>query len=378
MVIANKNTYFCSVKLITPHFPLFIPSFFTLMRRLSLFLLLAVCSLLVAYSQLPKSIVPLADPYILLDGDTYYAYGTHASDGIEYWTSTDLQGWTYGGLALSKTNTSEQRWFWAPEVYEMNGRYVMYFSANEHLFVATADSPRGPFIQQGGYMLEALIGDEKCIDSSMFTDDDGTHYLFFVRFTDGNCIWMCRLEDDGFTPVPNTLRHCLSVSAAWESKLGRVCEGPFVIKRDGLYYLTYSANDYQSQDYGVGFAVARTLSNTWSKSTANPILCRREGLVGTGHHSLFTDKDGQLRIVFHAHDSESSIHPRRMYIGNVNVASRRITVTDDAFLRPCSPDFIPPLSSFIPSPPFYNLLGQRVASPSRGLFIHQQRKYLFR
>ena len=280
------------------------------MKRFSLLFLLALSTLVELWSQSPKSIVPLADPYILLDGDTYYAYGTHAADGIEYWTSTDMQEWSYGGLALSKVNTTEQRWFWAPEVYKMNGRYMMYFSANEHLFVATSDSPCGPFKQIGGYMLETLIGDEKCIDSSMFTDEDGSHYLFFVRFTDGNCIWMCKLENDGFTPVSSTLKHCLSVSSDWENKMGRVCEGPYVTKHEGYYYLTYSANDYQSQDYGVGYAMSRTLSGAWSKYGNNPILCRCDGLVGTGHHSLFVDKDGKQRIVFHAHDSESAIHPQ--------------------------------------------------------------------
>lgn len=327
-----------------------------MMKRLFFLLTLMLPALVELWSQSPKSIVPLADPYILLDGDTYYAYGTHASDGIEYWTSTNLQEWAYGGLALSKTNTTEQKWFWAPEVYEMNGRYVMYFSANEHLFVATADSPRGPFKQQGSYMLEALIGDEKCIDSSMFTDDDGSHYLFFVRFTDGNCIWMCRLEDDGITPVQNTLKHCLSVSADWEKKMGRVCEGPFVTKHEGIYYLTYSANDYQSQDYGVGYATARTLNASWAKFSNNPILRRRDNLVGTGHHSLFTDKEGRQRIVFHAHDSESAIHPRRMYIGNIDFNGRRMFVTNDKVIRPCAPELYIK-GSVVPSPVKLNYLG---------------------
>ena len=58
--------------------------------------------------------VPLADPYVLLDGDTYYAYGTGAKDGIEYYTSKDLQTWQRGGLALHKDNASEEQWFWAP------------------------------------------------------------------------------------------------------------------------------------------------------------------------------------------------------------------------------------------------------------------------
>ncbi len=31
-----------------------------------------------------KSKVPLADPYVLLDGDTYYAYGTHTPTVSRY------------------------------------------------------------------------------------------------------------------------------------------------------------------------------------------------------------------------------------------------------------------------------------------------------
>lgn len=294
-------------------------------RRFILFIVLSIVAVM-CRAQAQAAIVPLADPYILVGDSLYYAYGTHAADGIEYWTSTDLLHWRYGGLALEKSNTTESRWFWAPEVYKIDGRYVMYYSADEHLFAAVADSPTGPFKQVGGYMLETLLGDEKCIDSSRFRDDDGSQYLFFVRFTDGNCIWMCRLEADGITPVAGTLRHCLSVSEPWESKLGRVCEGPFVVKHEGLYYLTYSANDFRSQDYGVGVAVSSSLQGPWTKSATSPILCRADSLLGTGHHSLFTDRAGRPHIVFHAHDSQSSVQPRRMHIGSVEFQGQEIVV----------------------------------------------------
>ena len=92
-----------------------------------------------------------------------------------------------------------------------------------------------------------MLGDEKSIDSSVFFDDNQA-YLFFVRFTDGNCIWMCQLEDDLITLRPSTLRKCINVSQSWEDLLGRVNEGPFVIKKNGIYYLTYSGNDYRSKD----------------------------------------------------------------------------------------------------------------------------------
>ena len=269
---------------------------------------------------------PLADPFILLEGDTYYAYGTHAADGIEVYTSTNLTDWQLQGLALSESQTTENRWFWAPEVYHKGDTYYMYYSANEHLYVATSHSPLGPFRQRGTYMMERILGDEKCIDSSVFFDDDGSAWLFFVRFTDGNCIWQCRLDNDLMTPVAGTLRECIHVTEPWESRLGRVCEGPFVIKHDGLYYLTYSANDYRSQDYGVGYATASSLDGPWLKVAENPILQRYNGLVGCGHHSFFTDKCSQLRIVFHAHHSEKQVHPRLMHVAPASFEGSKLTV----------------------------------------------------
>ena len=306
------------------------------MRKLLSTLLLLVALLpFTANADIRQSAVNFADPYILLDGDYYYAYGTNHGDGIEVWRSKDLIGWEYHGLALHKNNCTEKQWFWAPEVYHKNGKYYMYFSANEHLFVATADSPLGPFYQQGGYQVENILGSEKSIDSHVFFDDDGTAWLFFVRFTDGNCIWSCKLGSDLITPVSGTLKKCINVSQSWENVLGRVTEGPNVIKHNGIYYLTYSANDYQSQNYGVGYATSSSIgSGSWTKYSGNPILQKVEDLVGTGHHTLFYDKAGNLKIAFHAHYSTSSIHPRKLYIGDMYFSGNVLKWSGNQVLRP--------------------------------------------
>ena len=301
--------------------------------------LFALCSFLLlpllALAEGGKSQVPLADPYILLEGDTYYAYGTNDADGIRCYTSNDLRVWKYEGLALHKNNTTETKWFWAPEVYHIGDKYIMYFSANEHLFAATSSSPKGPFVQVGTYQMNDLIGDEKCIDSHVFIDTDSTAYIFFVRFTDGNCIWQAKLSDDFITPVAGTLRKCFAVSQSWENKMGRVNEGPNVIKHGRRYFLTYSGNDYQSQDYAVGYAYTNNIaSGTWTKYAQNPILRRWDDLVGTGHHSLFYDKDSVLRIVFHAHNSKETIHPRLMYIGTMQLRSNGLVMLNDPIIRP--------------------------------------------
>ncbi len=289
-----------------------------------------------ALAQFQQSKLPLADPFVFYEDGTYYAYGTNDNNGIVVFTSNNLIEWEkQSTLALHKDNCTEKVWFWAPEVYHIGDEYYMYFSANEHLFVAKSTSPLGPFVQVGGYQMEKLLGSEKCIDSSVFIDDDGTAYLFFVRFTDGNCIWMCRLADDYITPMAGTLKHCISVSAGWENIRPRVVEGPNMVKHNGIYYLTYSANNYESADYAVGYATTTSLSKPqWTKASGNPILRRIYDLVGTGHHTLFTDADGDMRIAFHAHNSTTAVHPRLTYIGRMQFNGDALEVAKEPFLRP--------------------------------------------
>ena len=60
-------------------------------------------------------------------------------------------------------------------------------------------------------------------------------------------------------------------------------------------------------------------------------------LVGVGHSAMFTDKEGKLRIVFHAHNSTTKIHPRYMYISTVsfeNKGGKDIMVVDKNYSIP--------------------------------------------
>jgi beta-xylosidase len=258
--------------------------------------------------------VPLGDPFILLHDGTYYAYGTHAADGIEVYTSADLNSWRLHGLALSKNDVWADRWFWAPEVYEVDGTFYMYYSADEHICAATSQSPLGPFVQT---VKEPMLPDEKSIDNSLFIDDDGTPYMVFDRFNDGLNIWIARLEPDLVTLRTETLTPCIRMSQAWEEVWPTVNEGAFIVKHKGVYYMTYSANSYESPFYGIGCATATSPTGPWTKYTDNPLLQKPGRLVGVGHSSMFTDKEGKLRIVYHAHRDANNIHPRAMHIGTV-------------------------------------------------------------
>lgn len=254
----------------------------------------------------------LADPFIMLHENVYYAYGTNANDGIEVYTSDDLKEWQkMPELALHKDNSYGEKWFWAPEVYYVNGKFYMYYSAEEHICVAVADSPLGPFKQA---IQKPMLEGEKTIDNSLFIDDDGKAYLFFDRFNDGLNIWVAELEEDLMTIKIETLHPCIHVSQEWEQVWPRVNEGAFVVKHNGIYYMTYSANSYESPFYGIGCATATEIFGEWTKYPGNPLLQKPGNLVGVGHSAMFWDKGGDLRIVFHAHNDEANIHPRKMYI----------------------------------------------------------------
>ena len=264
--------------------------------------------------------VSLGDPFILLYNDTYYAYGTLAEDGIAVFVSDDLKNWSVpaeaaSGLALKRGDVWGAKSYWAPEVYNINGKFYMYYTAEEHICVATSDSPLGPFTQT---VKKPIIESEKCIDNSLFIDDDGKAYLTFVRFTDGNNIWMAELDATLTEIKSETMRACIHVSQDWENVLGRVNEASYITKHNGIYYMTYSGNDYQSHLYGVGCATATSIVGEWTKYADNPILQKPGELVGVGHSAMFKDKEGQLKIVFHAHRSNEVIHPRFMCTANVS------------------------------------------------------------
>jgi len=284
-----------------------------------------------------ETYVFLGDPFILLHEGTYYAYGTSEEDGIGVFISQDLLSWERvagNRLALNKQDSWGDRWFWAPEVYFVNGTFYMYYSADEHICVATSDSPLGPFKQ---IQKQPMIAGEKCIDNSLFIDQDGKPYLFFDRFNDGLNIWVAELEDDLMTLRMETLKKCINVSQEWEEVWPRVNEGPYVMLHDGVYYMTYSANSYESPFYGIGYATADQVTGPWTKHAGNPILQKPGELVGVGHSAMFTDKEGNLRIVFHSHRSTSSIHPRYMNISSVSfkeLDGEQVMVVDENYITP--------------------------------------------
>lgn len=256
-----------------------------------------------------------ADPFILTYEGKYYLYSTNSVEtGFKVYESEDLATWKDKGLCLQKGNENSpvgSGGFWAPEVYRIDGRFYMFYVTEENIGVAVSDSPLGPFTK---YSDGVLFKGSNAIDPHLFIDDDGQMYLYYVKFGGGNHIYGAKfdLETCGISEE----KHLLSVSEPWETVQGNVAEGPFILKHNGVYYLTYSANDFRSQGYAVGCATSSSPLGDFKKCEYNPILSKNELIkaVGTGHHSFFTANNGEFMIVYHRHFSLTDVGTRQTCI----------------------------------------------------------------
>lgn len=285
--------------------------------------LLALCTALTGYAQTKDyREICLADPTVYAEDGTYYLSGTRSGqpEGFTMMESTDLRHWKYhepDSMSLRKGDgVFGGRWFWAPQYLKTEDGYLLAYTADEQTAIARADRVTGPFRQD---VISPADGSAKNIDPFIFKDDDGKYYLYHVRFHGGNFIWVAELDMESGHPVPGTLRQCLECTEEWENtpayKSDPIMEGPTVIKVDGIYYLFYSANHFMSPDYAVGYAWAKTPYGPWHKNPENPVIHRDiVGENGSGHGDIFKGPDGRYWYVYHVHNSDTRVHPRKTRI----------------------------------------------------------------
>ena len=294
-----------------------------------LVLSMASCSSGIAratYTNPVGEIARIGDPYALKYGNMYYLYGTSPPrHGFKVWESGNLVDWTDKGLAFD-ARVDGNNWginrFWAPEVTYYKDKFYMIYSAGDEdgvmkIAIAASKKPLGPFINVRAPLFDRGTS---FIDGHIFLDD-GTPYLFYVKDCSQNIIngrhisqiFVQEMSKD-LLSLKGLPKLVVQPDQEWEGLLKEYQwnEGPFALRRNGIYYLMYSANFFASADYGVGYATASSPLGPWEKYEANPILRRDPsvGVSGPGHNSVTTSPDGsELFIVYHSHlDPEN---PRR-------------------------------------------------------------------
>lgn len=224
-------------------------------------------------------------------------------------------------LALSDVPWAGKQ-FWAPDAAHKNGRYYLYFPARDkagvfRIGVGISDRPEGPFRAE-----PQPIAGSYSIDPCCFVDDDGSAYLCFGGIWGGQLQkWRTGKFDpngkeprddepaigprvaaltpdmksfqDGVAEIQILDEHGKPLRAGDHDR--RYFEAPWMHKRNGTYYLSYSTGNTHYLVYATG------------KSPRGPFTYQGrflEPVLGWTTHHSFVDFKGKSYL-FH-HDSSLS------------------------------------------------------------------------
>ncbi len=299
----------------------------------------------------------IRDAQITVVNKRYYLTGTcppyweGPSPGIKLHSSGDLLNWKYEGLLVDSSKLDEKCWykdrFWAPEIHARKGKFYLTFTCQNEKHkptwgqgLAVADDIRGPYkvvtqeqpLRWGG------------IDLSLFTDDDGRTYGYS---TGKGGIMAAEIDLDNFRYIGEHVGCTQMVKGTWED---RVMEGPYVIKRQGTYYLFYSCG---ARGYEVGYAASKTPLGPWSKYAGNPLFgvqneeaCRKMSiafsgdpnhpLLFAGHTAIFTGPDGRDWIcgLYQAKGRQEQMGIDPIWIENGELKTHAPTYTEQTVVIP--------------------------------------------
>lgn len=242
-----------------------------------------------------------ADPSGHVWGDgKMYLYTSHDEECQEdfhmkdwyAFSSSDLVNWkTHGPILRISDLTWADNFAWAPDAAYKNGKYYLIFPAGNGfkdrvnpekstkwmgLGVAVSESPTGPFKDAIG---KPLWTTPYANDPSLFIDDDGKAYLYFHGLKADYQV--AEMADDLLSIKGGLQKMDMG---GYEPKM----EGPWVFKRNGLYYFTMPENN-------------RTLTYYTSKSPKGPWKYRgviMEEEHGNNHHSI-VEFQGQWILFYH-------------------------------------------------------------------------------
>ncbi|WP_207494783.1 glycoside hydrolase family 43 protein [Aridibaculum aurantiacum] len=238
------------------------------------------------------------------------------------------------GVALSVQDVPwAKRQMWAPDAAYKNGTYYLYFPAKDQndifrIGVATSNSPTGPFKAQ-----PQPIPGSFSIDPAVFTDTDGTSYMYFGGIWGGQLQkWQTGKFDAAYGQEPKDNELALSPKVARMSndmlsfagpvkdvtildqagkpilsgdRNKRFFEAAWMHKYNGKYYLSYSTGDTHFIAYATGDNPMGPF--TYHGVILNPV----QGW--TNHHSIVEFK-GKWYLFYHDTELSNKTHLRNVKV----------------------------------------------------------------
>lgn len=215
-----------------------------------------------------------ADPACSVFGDKLYAYvgEDKATPGgwftMPHWvaySTSDMIDWECHGPIMNASDFPFANPYgaWAAQMAEKDGKYYFYVTLDDtrngkHMIdVAVGDSPIGPFkvARTSG---DPLITDDMTTDSHRYNadidptvliDDDGTAW---IAWGNGDC-YLARLKPN-MIELDGDIIHL---------GLRNYSEGPWLFKRNGLYYNVYAADAPGVQPEQIAYSTAECITGPW-------------------------------------------------------------------------------------------------------------------
>ncbi|KAF1968027.1 endo-1,4-beta-xylanase D [Bimuria novae-zelandiae CBS 107.79] len=241
-----------------------------------------------------------ADPDTAIYEGKHWIFPTSSYDYdeqtyLDAFSSPDLINWTKHPNILTVKDVAWAKYaVWAPAPAFRNGKYYLYFGANDlqedeakrgvvgGIGVAVADKPQGPYVDAIG---KPLIGNYSTfpgaqpIDQDVFIDDDGRAYIYYGGHKHANVAKLNKsmTELDKFEDGTEFK----------EITPFDYVEGPQMLKRQGKYYLMWSAGGWTGPDYRVSYLMADSPLGPFLNKTGNLILQQDSAVArGSGHNGI--------------------------------------------------------------------------------------------
>ena len=249
----------------------------------------------------------IGDPFVYRFNGKYYLYAStkNYQKGIRCWVSDDLINFKMVdnkeldvGYASDEECTTTA---YAPEVMYYNGYFYMCESkGGTGHYILKSDKPEGPF-----KAITTNFGEG--IDGSFFIDDD--EQIYFLRASTTG-IRMAKLaENDNFKVLEGQKR-------LDNTNLGGWTEGPYLLKRNGIYYLTYTGNNVISSGYRIGYSYHNDDTTIFKRDAFNKgqtiLLNTSDEFNGLGHSSTVLGPNMDAYYLAY-HNLNSSGGPNRSF-----------------------------------------------------------------
>lgn len=235
-----------------------------------------------------------ADPAVVKFRNEYYMFVTRS---MGYWHSTDLLNWTF---------ITPEKWYFegsnapAAHNYKDSVLYVTGNPSGSMSILYTDDPKRGDW-----KAVPAILHNLQ--DPDLFIDDDGQAYMFWGSSNKFPIRAKTLDRKQRFKPSEKTyeLFNLDMEKHGWErfgenhadTVLGGYIEGPWMTKRNGIYYLQYAAPGTEFNVYGDGVYMSESPLGPYRYAPNNPVFYKPGGFInGAGHGSTV---EGPAGIYWH-------------------------------------------------------------------------------